>query len=318
LTLSPDRLRTFVLVEPASRNLVRERFLMLGKLVHRLSFSRWPPAVYPHVMTHVARTRVRRPRFQAVALGLAASVALGFPVQSCGVPASKDCTEKASCPSDGPDGDTVDLDVAVATEAVDSAAAKLSAADAGRLVAEDASVVDVAVDRSVLDGVSDNGTLEDMETPPGEAGDVVVAPDAQGAGDASGAEGAGGDAASADAVDSAIVDAGRDAPSPLCAAGQCPAACAAASVILQIPRLRGTSGSFGTADSACVLFHGSVSGWGVSNCGGRTVTAIGATTFGPTSTSMLKTTPAIAPSVDGFVYWVFTPGTQSYASMFIF
>jgi hypothetical protein len=312
-------------VEPASSNLVRVRFLMLGKLVRRLSFSHWPPAVYPNVMTHTARTRVRRPPFQAVALRLAAIVALGFPVQSCGVSASNDCTEKASCPSDGPDRDTADLDVAVATEAVDSAAGELSAADAARLVAEDVSVVDVAVDRSILDGVSDNGTLEDtMETRPGEAGDVVVATDAQGAGDASDAsdasdaEGAGGDAASTDAVDSAIVDAGRDGPSPLCAAGQCPAACAAASVILQIPRLRGTSGSFGTADSACVLFHGSVSGWGVSNGEGRTVTAIGATTFGPTSTSMLKTPSAIAPSVDGFVYWIFTPGTRSYASMFIF
>jgi hypothetical protein len=208
-------------------------------------------------MTPTARTRVRRPPFQVGALGLAASVALGFLVQSCGVPASNDCTEKANCPSDGPDGHTAG-DAAVATGVVNDDAADLSATDVARLVAEDVNVVDVAVDRSVLDRLSGDSTLEDtedtMETGPGEGGDVVVAADAQGAGDASGAEGAGGDAAS----DGAIVDAGRDGPSVLCATGHCPAACAAASVILQIPKLRGDSGSFGTTDSACVLFHGSV------------------------------------------------------------
>jgi hypothetical protein len=67
-----------------------------------------------------------------------------------------------------------------------------------------------------------------------------------------------------------------------------------------------------------VLFHGSVNGWGVSNGDGRNVTAIGATTFGPASATTLNTPPAIAAGADGFVYWIFTAGTLTFASMFMF
>src|SRR5579862_1201720 len=62
-----------------------------------------PPAVYQHEVTAKAPARGRH-LFQAYALGVAASVAFGFALQSCGFMASGDCTEKADCTADGPDG----------------------------------------------------------------------------------------------------------------------------------------------------------------------------------------------------------------------
>jgi hypothetical protein len=214
-------------------------------------------------------------------------------------------------PTGDPDASPVEAS-GVDAGVVDGTSADLSAPDGTDAITEDGGAFDVAADQSVVDSVAEDGALEaGMETSPGdgEGGDVIVVADAKGDG---------ADGGTAEAGDAAIVDAGGDGPSRLCGGGQCPASCAAASVILQITSLPGSSGSFATTDSACVLFHGSVSGWGVSNADGRTVTAIGATTFGPTPTSQLNVPPAIAAGADGFIYWVFTPGTQSFASMFIF
>jgi hypothetical protein len=271
------------------------------------------------------RTR-RRPPLLAYALGLAASGALGFAIESCAVSASGDCTEKADCPpAASDDGATptngTDASLLDAGEVdglvVDATSLDSSAPDAADAVTEETGVVDVA-DGSVIDAVAkDSPVVDGAPTSDGEGGDVVLVADAAAeAGNDASLE-AGNDGA-ADAGDASVADAAREAASPLCGGVQCPAACAAASEILAITALPGNSGSFNTTDTVCVFFHGSVSGWGVSNGDGRTVTSMGATTFGPASATTLNTPPAIAAGADGSVYWIFTAGTVSFASMFIF
>jgi len=128
------------------------------------------------------------------------------------------------------------------------------------------------------------------------------------------AAGPDGDAAAQDsgAVSSAPSDGGADAPA-------LPAACAAASEIVYVPTLPGSTGNFGTTDSVCVVYQGSVNGWGVSNGQGRLLTVIAATNIGPIdATGDASTMPALGASSDGFIYWIFTAGADDYASLYIF
>lgn len=185
----------------------------------------------------------------------------------------------------------------------------------------DVVAADASGDGSALDVAAGDGAVQDgPATNPGdgEAGDAIADTGRDGTVDAGDAAVADASDAAADVNDAAVADAAPDGPPALCATGTCPPACTAASEILLIPPAQQNSGSFATTGTVCVLFHGSVNGWGVSNADGRTVTAIGATTFGPVATSALGTPPAAAAGADGFVYWVFTAGTLSFSSMFIF
>jgi endoglucanase len=116
----------------------------------------------------------------------------------------------------------------------------------------------------------------------------------------------------ADAQDSGPGDSGGDAPA-------LPAACAAASEVVYVTTLPGTTGNFGTTGTVCVVYQGSVNGWGVSNGQGRVVTVIGATNVGPfDATGDANTMPALGAGSDGFIYWIFTGGADNYASLYIF
>jgi hypothetical protein len=81
----------------------------------------------------------------------------------------------------------------------------------------------------------------------------------------------------------------------------------------------GSSGNFGTTGAVCVTYKGSVTGWNASNIDGRTVTAVGSTTQTPTpSGGTLPNQPGLMPGTDGYIYWNYTAGTLTYASMSTF
>jgi hypothetical protein len=116
--------------------------------------------------------------------------------------------------------------------------------------------------------------------------------------------------ASGPADASAPVDSGPAAPPPT--------GCASGATVLALP-MDGSSVTFNTTGPACITYRASVNGWNASNVQGRTVTAMGSTTQMPViDGDSLGDQPALVPGADGYVYWNFTAGAESYASMSTF
>jgi len=148
----------------------------------------------------------------------------------------------------------------------------------------------------------------------GTSGEVEASTGSSATSGSGASPGGGGDAQEGGATVAPPSDAGADGPA-------LPAACAAASEIVYVTTLPGSTGNFGTTGSVCVVYQGSVNGWGISNGQGRLLTVIAATTLGPLDAAAADaagTMPALGAGSDGFIYWVFTAGADSYASLYIF
>ncbi len=100
------------------------------------------------------------------------------------------------------------------------------------------------------------------------------------------------------------------------------AGCAAGATVIMmtLSGTNGQSGNFMTTGAVCVQLMGSVHmAWGVSNCQGRSLTITGATTSGPTTLVGNDTASgAIAAGPDGFVYFNFSAGANSFASLYVY
>jgi len=70
------------------------------------------------------------------------------------------------------------------------------------------------------------------------------------------------------------------------------------------------TGDFGTTDAACYRTNLAISGWGCSNCQGRTITVDGTVvTIGQVP---------LTPAADGYVYFAFTGGMYTYAALYTY
>ncbi len=80
----------------------------------------------------------------------------------------------------------------------------------------------------------------------------------------------------------------------------------------------GSSGSFRTTNSVCVTYMGTLTGWSASNVEGRSVTVVGATTqMFTVSGDLVASERAPLPGADGYIYWIWTSGTEAFSSMSI-
>ncbi len=151
---------------------------------------------------------------------------------------------------------------------------------------------------SILDATSfaDATSPADTTAPPGDASplpEAAAPPD---------------DASPPD--EAAPVDTGPPPPPPT--------GCATGAMMVAMTKL-GASGNFGSAGAVCVTYMGTVSGWNASSVTGRTVTAVGSTTQTPTIMGdQLGNQPGLAPGADGYIYWNFSAGSESYSAMSTF
>ncbi len=92
-----------------------------------------------------------------------------------------------------------------------------------------------------------------------------------------------------------------------------------ASVTVIAMAITGSSGSFGTTNSVCVTYMGALTGRSASNVEGRSVTVVGATTqMFTVSGDLVAGERAPLPGADGYIYWIWTSGTDAFSSMSIF
>ena len=129
--------------------------------------------------------------------------------------------------------------------------------------------------------------------------------------------------ASVPSGDSAPQDGGSDASDAVTTTMEAGAGCDPGVLAITLPAgaTNANTGNFGTVGPVCVQLKGSVAmAWNVSNGSGRTVRVTSASgTSPPQDASAASFTPA-APQAgpDGFVYWNFSAGAYTYASMYIY
>jgi hypothetical protein len=127
------------------------------------------------------------------------------------------------------------------------------------------------------------------------------------------------EAATVASDDASTDDASVDVPvdAPVNSDAPPPTGCASGATVIAMTALGNVN--FGTAGAVCITFMGNVNGWNASNVQGRTVTVVGSTTQSPAiSGDNLGNQPGIMPGADGYVYWNYTAGQVSYASMATF
>jgi hypothetical protein len=122
--------------------------------------------------------------------------------------------------------------------------------------------------------------------------------------------------AGADATAPQDVGTPADIGVPIDTAPPPPMGCAPGATVIPLTVL-GSAVVFGTTGAVCVTYMGSVTGWNASNVEGRSVTVMGSTTQ---TLAMIpgENQPGLMPGADGYIYWNFTSGTASYASMSAF
>jgi hypothetical protein len=74
---------------------------------------------------------------------------------------------------------------------------------------------------------------------------------------------------------------------------------------------------FDTTGPVCVTYKGDIGGWTAANVSGRKVTVVGSTTQTLT-TIPTGNQPGLKAGTDGYIYWNFTAGAESYASLTAF
>jgi hypothetical protein len=97
-----------------------------------------------------------------------------------------------------------------------------------------------------------------------------------------------------------------------------PTKCAVGATIVAMATT-GPAVLFNTTGAVCITYRGSVNGWNASNVNGRSVTVVGSTTQMPLVVDdSIANQPGLLPGTDGYIYWNFTTGTASYASLSAF
>jgi hypothetical protein len=86
--------------------------------------------------------------------------------------------------------------------------------------------------------------------------------------------------------------------------------------VIAIPATK-ASGSFGTTGAVCVTYMGNITGWQASNVDGRSVTVVGSTTQ-TLATIPNANQPGLNAGADGYIYWNYSAGTETYTSMSVF
>jgi hypothetical protein len=122
--------------------------------------------------------------------------------------------------------------------------------------------------------------------------------------------------ASAGGVDSSTGSVDSAAP-PAGDAGSA-SGCVAGAAVVTMAKLN-TVVKLGTIGRVCVQFKGTVSGgWNASSVEGRSVTVTGSTTRTITNIPEGTNQPALLPGSDGYIYWNYTAGYFSYATMYAY
>jgi len=74
---------------------------------------------------------------------------------------------------------------------------------------------------------------------------------------------------------------------------------------------------FDTTGPVCITYKGDIGGWTAANVSGRKVTVVGSTTQ-TLNTIATGNQPGLKAGPDGYIYWNFTAGVDSYASLTAF
>jgi hypothetical protein len=105
----------------------------------------------------------------------------------------------------------------------------------------------------------------------------------------------------------ALDDSGIVAPAPGCDAGY---------TVLTMSKLD-RAVMFDTTGPVCISYKGDIGGWTAANVSGRKVTVVGSTTQ-TLNTIATGNQPGLKAGTDGYIYWNFTAGVYSYASLTAF